>query len=64
MSDLYSVQQAAKMLDKPLRTVQRWCEQGKFPHAQKINPTAEKSAWVIPADDVVALKDQLIQKEK
>lgn len=50
--------EAANELGRDPRTVQRWCNAGVFPNAYRINPEARRSPWMIPPEDVEALKQQ------
>ena len=57
MSDLppfYNTSQAAEILGKTKRTIQRWCQSGRFPHAQPLHPASARSEYIIPASDVQA----------
>jgi excisionase family DNA binding protein len=55
MPTTYTVQEAAEILDKSIRTIQRWANQGKFPGAYK--PGNGTSPWVIPRNEVHELMD-------
>lgn len=52
---LYSTSEVAEMLGVSPRTVLRWAEAGRFPHAVR-GSIAGRDAWVIPAEDVKAPK--------
>lgn len=47
-----TVQVAAKLLGVSTRTIQTWIKQGTFPHAHKLNPTLQNSAYRIPYTDL------------
>ena len=46
------------------RTITRWCEAGRFPHAYRLNPEAEKSPWLIPPSDVETVRQEEPAKQK
>ena len=55
----YTVAEVAELLDRPLRTVQRWVREGElFPNAKRLNPEASRSPYLIPAADVEAVRSE------
>lgn len=60
---LYSLHQIAQELHLALRTIQKWREAGRFPNARQVNPEAKTSAWLVPASDLDALKEQLAKNK-
>jgi len=46
------------------RTITRWCEAGRFPHACRLNPKAEESPWLIPPADVETIRQEDQTKQK
>lgn len=56
--EMLSTPTVAKRLGVTPRTIQRWCAQGKIPGAQKVNPAARRSPYVIPASAVSKLLQQ------
>lgn len=55
--DLLTAPQVAKILHVTSASVNRWCKQGLFPNASRINPFT-KSPWRIPRGDVDLFKQK------
>lgn len=58
--DFYTVNQTAAEFHTTPRTIQRWCEAGRFPNARRINPAASRSPFLIPYQDIQTLKRELL----
>jgi len=58
MPNFYNATQAAEHFGVTKRTIQRWCDEGRFPNAAKVDPSYTKSPWVIPVEDVQALAEK------
>jgi len=47
----FTIQDAARRLGINERTMRLWVEQGKFPHAYRLDPTS-RSVYRIPEEDL------------
>ena len=56
MDGYLNTSQVAERLGVTERTITRWVIDNYFPGAFKLNPNAEKSAYVIPVSDVEAFE--------
>jgi hypothetical protein len=56
MTDMMlSSKTAAERLGASERTVRLWCQQGRFPHAQRLD-TLRGPVWLIPERDVATFE--------
>jgi hypothetical protein len=54
----YNVEQAAMEFGVAKTTIHLWLHRGDFPHAFKVDPDKLTSAWLIPAEDIEALRQK------
>jgi predicted site-specific integrase-resolvase len=52
---------AAERLKVTTRTIQRWCDAGKFPGAFRVG--GQGSAWLIPVNAIVVIEDERSQTQ-
>ena len=55
--DLLTAPQVAKILGVTSASINKWCKEGLFPHAYRLNPT-RKSPWRIPRRDIELFKQK------
>ena len=61
----HTTAQAAALLGKSQRTIQYWLlnNNTKFPNAFRLDPEGYNSPWIIPASDIEAEQERLIERE-